>query len=153
MNTGKRLSVSLPVLSCPVLCFLPHLPTTIPLAHTGGTCFAAGCSAEQKRAPSHWSSTDDGGGCSLTNTRPYWSTWPTTAPRGQCVSHPCPYPWPFARAHAAETAADQVFCRSHPICGQQTAFGLLPAPAALRLQNLACKPDHVRAWKGTRPAS
>ena len=59
-------------------------------------------------------------------------------------------PLPLAfRAHAAETAADQVFCRSHPICGQQTAFGLLPA-AALRLQKLA---DHVRAWKGTRPAS
>jgi hypothetical protein len=54
------------------------------------------------------------------------------------------------RAHAAETAADQVF--AGPICGQQTVFGLLPADA-LRLQNLACTPDHVRAWKGTRPAS
>jgi hypothetical protein len=60
------------------------------------------------------------------------------------------------RAHAAETAADQVFAGPIPIpiliCGQQTAFGLMPA-AAQRLQNLACTPDHVRAWKGTRPAS
>jgi hypothetical protein len=83
---------------------------------------------------------------------PYWPSQcslahldPPRPMRLTSLPYACPCPW--SRAHAAETeqATDQT--RPGPICGQQTAFGLLPA-AALRLQNLACTPEYVRAWFG-----
>jgi hypothetical protein len=140
--------------SLPVLCFLPHLLTR----PYWRDVLAPGYSAEQKRAPSHWSATD------------WWWTWwwmygwsslqyqstthrdrpllvhlacplATDTPRPMRLrSLPC-LPLPLAlRAHAAETAADQVF--AGPICGQQTVFGLMPAaasaPAKLSLHAGSC---------------
>jgi hypothetical protein len=156
--------------SLPVLCFLPH--PICPLAHTGGTC--SHLDVAQSRSERRLTDCQptmvmdvDGRWSSLQCAVPVCGLPVTTHSEWPLVVHlPCQLPTAHCtpQANASHilailaltlgpsrprcrnsSRADQVF--AGPICGQQTAFGLMPA-AALRLQNLACTPEYVRAWFG-----
>jgi hypothetical protein len=156
VNTGQRLFLS---------CVSSHICS---LARTGGTYShldVMQSRSERRLTGRRPTGGGLGGGCMdgphsstslpLTETGPYWSTWPAhwpPTPPGQCVSdpcHACPYPWPFA-----PTLPKQQQTRSLQVPSAASRPCLASClPLRLRLQNLACTPDHVRAWKGTRPAS
>ena len=110
--------------SLPVLCSLPHLPTR----PYWRDVLSPGCSAEQKRAPSHWSSTDDGGG---------WSslTPALSGPPGQLP--------PQANASHILAILALTLGLSRPRCRNSSRPGLLQVPSHLRPADrvwpLACR--------------
>lgn len=112
---------SYPVLTHPTLSCVSSTSSTIfyPLTHTGGTC--SHLDAAQSRSERRLTGRRRWWWIVLTTTGPYWSTCLTPQANASRI---LALALGLAPTLPKQTA-DQV-----PFCGQQTAFGLLPAAAS-----------------------